>query len=107
MRLCFEEFFRVLFECHLASGSAEVVGFSLVNSLMLRLFLVHLHFTNWVNRQVFHLPFIVGLNLFSNDALVTTDTELKAIAAAAKTGSSKTPMNGYRIPAATGIRTVL
>jgi len=60
-RLCFQVFFRVLFEGYLASGSAEVVGFSLVNRLMLRRFLVHFHFTNWVNCQLIFtsLPFLL------------------------------------------------
>lgn len=51
--LCFEVFFRVLFEDYLASGSAEIVGFSLVNRLMSRRFLVHFHLTNWINCQSF------------------------------------------------------
>jgi len=35
--------------------------------------------------------------------LVITDTELKLIAAAAITGLSKTPKNGYSTPAASGM----
>lgn len=35
-------------------------------------------------------------------ALVITETELKLIAAAAATGGSSTPKNGYRTPAASG-----
>ena len=38
----------------------------------------------------------------SRSALAITDTELKLIAAAAIMGDSSRPVNGYRIPAATG-----
>jgi hypothetical protein len=38
----------------------------------------------------------------SRSALAMTDTELKAIAAAAKIGLSRTPNTGYRTPAAIG-----
>lgn len=39
---------------------------------------------------------------FNRSALVTTDTELKVIAAAAIMGLSRMPKNGYRSPAAIG-----
>jgi hypothetical protein len=38
----------------------------------------------------------------SRKALAITDTELKLIAAAAKTGCSSNPLNGYNTPAAMG-----
>jgi hypothetical protein len=39
--------------------------------------------------------------------LLTTDTELIAIAAAANMGLSSTPKNGYKIPAAMGMPRLL
>ena len=42
------------------------------------------------------------LSLFSLNALKTTDTELRLMAAAAIIGLSKIPKTGYRTPAATG-----
>ncbi|MNT95738.1 hypothetical protein D3C72_2376750 [compost metagenome] len=43
----------------------------------------------------------------SRSALPSTKTLESAIAAAAKIGESKVPLNGYSIPAATGINTAL
>ena len=43
------------------------------------------------------------MNLFSNKELLTTETELKAIARAAYTGLNKIPNVGYSAPAAIGI----
>ena len=43
----------------------------------------------------------------SRKALLTTDTELIAIAAAAKIGESSNPKAGYRTPAATGTPSAL
>lgn len=37
----------------------------------------------------------------------TTEIELKVIAAAAKIGLSRMPKNGYKIPAATGIKAIV
>ena len=91
----FEVFFWVFIEDKFASWSTEVVCFPLVDAFVLRGFLVNCHFANWVNSQTIHLPLVCcsnfGLNLFRSDALVTTDTELVAIAAAAKIGSSRIP----------------
>jgi hypothetical protein len=50
---------------------------------------------------------IGGLNLRSLSALETTVTEEIAMAPAAKMGLRRTPKNGKRIPAATGMRIVL
>ena len=44
-----------------------------------------------------------GINLFNNKELLTTETELKAIASAAYTGFNKIPKVGYSTPAAIGI----
>ena len=43
----------------------------------------------------------------SRSELLTTVTELKAIAPAANTGSSRIPKNGYSTPIATGMSTTL
>ena len=43
------------------------------------------------------------MNLFNNKELLTTETELKAIASAACTGFNKIPNVGYSAPAAIGI----
>ena len=45
--------------------------------------------------------------LRKRSALLTTDTELRLIAAAASAGDSSTPKNGYRTPAATGMPMLL
>ena len=47
--------------------------------------------------------FYLGLNLLIKSELVTTDTELKAMAAPAMMGFKRKPVNGYKIPAAMGI----
>lgn len=44
---------------------------------------------------------------FITRLLLTTLTELSAIAAAAMTGLNRNPVNGYRTPAAIGMPTVL
>lgn len=43
------------------------------------------------------------LYLFIKRELLTTETELNAIAAPAMTGLRRNPVNGYKIPAAIGI----
>jgi hypothetical protein len=50
---------------------------------------------------------IFGLNFRNLKALVTTETEDKAIAAPARIGFSNQPKKGKRIPAATGIPMML
>ena len=47
------------------------------------------------------------LTLFKRKEFSTTESEEKAIAAAAKIGFNKIPKNGYKTPAATGIKAVL
>ena len=47
--------------------------------------------------------FLPGRNLFSRSELLTTETELMAIAPAAIIGLSRMPKNGKSRPAATGI----
>lgn len=51
--------------------------------------------------------YLYALKFFNLNALLTTDTELKLIAAAAIIGFNKGPPNKYKIPAATGIPIVL
>src|SRR5574337_1506437 len=63
---------------------------------------------NQANRSRYADAFtIMGRNLRNRRALLTTVTEDSAIAAPARTGLSSTLNNGYRTPAATGIRTTL
>lgn len=53
-----------------------------------------------------HFPYFLftsGVYLLSSAALLTTDTELMAIAAAATMGLSSSPKNGYSTPAAMGM----
>ena len=50
---------------------------------------------------------ILRLYLRMRSELVTTDTELKAIAAPAIMGLKRNPVNGYRTPAAMGMPSVL
>jgi len=50
---------------------------------------------------------ICGLYLFIKRAFETTLTDENAIAAAAITGFKSQPVKGYKIPAATGIPTIL
>ena len=49
----------------------------------------------------------LGLKLRNRKALVSTETELKAIAPPAIIGLSSQPKNGYKIPAAIGIPAML
>ncbi len=49
----------------------------------------------------------VYLNLFNKSELVTTETEEKAMAKAAKIGFKRMPKNGYKTPAAKGIKAEL
>src|SRR5262245_25670224 len=49
----------------------------------------------------------VGRHPRSRLALVTTDSDEKAIAAAAMIGERRIPKNGYNTPAATGMPTAL
>ena len=58
---------------------------------------------------VFRHPLVhlFGLYLFINNELLTTESELKAIAAPAIMGFSSQPVKGNNTPAATGIPTEL
>ena len=47
--------------------------------------------------------YLIPLYLLINKELLTTETELRAIAAAAIIGFNKNPKKGYNIPAAIGI----
>src|SRR5665647_2708699 len=51
--------------------------------------------------------FFYNFILFNLSALAITDTELKLIARAAIIGESNKPKNGYRMPAAIGIPSIL
>ena len=53
----------------------------------------------WLYLQIL----LLEVNLFSNKELLTTETELKAIASAAYTGFNKIQNVGYSAPAAIGI----
>ena len=46
---------------------------------------------------------VYNFNNFNRKLLLTTETELSAIAAPAIMGLSKNPFTGYKIPAAKGI----
>ena len=107
LALLLDIFCWVLVEFHFAAWSTEVVGFSLISRLVLCGFLVNIHVANWIFGHPFFTPYIFGLNLFRSEAFVTTVTELLAIAAAAKTGFTKTWKNGYKAPAANGTSAML
>ena len=57
--------------------------------------------------HVLGVPYTLGLNLFRSKAFVTTITELDSIARAAKIEFIRMWKNGYKIPAATGMKGVL
>lgn len=74
----------------------EIVRFAFMLCLVFGLFLVYLHATHRVSRHPHHLlpllvgppslliaTYILGVNLFRREALVTTVTELHAMATAA------------------------
>jgi len=57
-------------------------------------------------RPLFYLLLFTH-NLLSLSELLTTETELMAMAPAANTGFKRIPKNGYNIPAAMGIPRLL
>ena len=62
-------------------------------------------FTYVLFQQLAYCPF--AHNLLSLSELLTTETELMAMAPAAKTGFKRMPKKGYNIPAAMGIPRLL
>ena len=58
-----EVFLGVLVELFLATGRAEVVGFSLMGALEFRSLLFHFHLTHWINRHCDHRLSIVVVKI--------------------------------------------
>jgi len=61
----------------------------------------------YTNRNLSKKNIDYNLILFKRKELRTTERELKAMATAAKIGFKRIPKNGYKTPAATGIKAEL
>ena len=107
----FQILIRVGIEFLLATWRAEVIVIAFVGRFPLRALFVHFHLAYRIYGCHFliHLfsRLISGVYLFNNAALLTTDTELRAIAPAATIGGSSTLKNGNINPAANGMPAAL
>jgi len=87
--------FRVSLKRFFASGRAEVIRLSFIDTGEFCCFLINLHLTNRVNRHVFSPPPLAGgIYRFNNNERVMTVTELSAMASPANSGRNVTPKNG-------------
>jgi len=87
-----KELLRIGIKSLFAARGAEVIFLSFVLGGYLALGLINLHLADRVNRHCHTCPlyfYVGGLNLLSLSEFVTTETELKAIAAAAMIGFKK------------------